>query len=135
MLIFDINWFAILICMILNMGIGAVWYGPLFGKQWMEELGLSEDDLKSGNPAKDYGFAFLNSFLMAFVMANVLTWATVSNIGTGVFVGLLMWLGFTGFSFGVNHAFENRSIKIWLINSGMYLVGLLVMGAVLVAWS
>ena len=134
MLHFDVNWWAILVCIFLNMAIGALWYGPLFGKQWMAELGFTDDDIASGNPGKAYAMAFLNSFLMAFVMANVLSWATVSHVGNGVFVGLVMWLGFTGFSFGVNHAFENRSTKVWLINSGMYLIGLLVMGAVLTVW-
>lgn len=134
MLHFDVNWLAILVSMFLNMVIGALWYGPLFGKQWMQELGFTEEDIAAGNPAKAYVLAIINSFFMAFIMANVLSWATVSSVGNGLLLGLLMWVGFTGFSFGVNHAFENRSNKVWLINSGMYLAGLLMMGAILTLW-
>jgi hypothetical protein len=45
-----------------------------------------------------------------------------------------MWLGFNGFSFAANHAFEGRSLKLWAVNSCIYLVGLMVMGAILGLW-
>jgi hypothetical protein len=71
---------------------------------------------------------------MAFFLANVLSWTGVSGLGAGIIVGLFMWLGFNGFSFAANHAFEGRSLKLWAVNAGIYLVGLLVMGAILGAW-
>ena len=134
MLSFEVNWIAIIVLMIVNMGIGAVWYGPLFGKPWMEATGIKMEDIEGKNMMPSYGVAILNSFFMAFMMANVLIWASVDSLGGGLLTGLLMWMGFTGFSFGVNHAFELRSLYLWVINSGMYLVGLLIMGAVLAIW-
>ncbi|MGA0285373.1 MAG: DUF1761 domain-containing protein, partial [Saprospiraceae bacterium] len=29
--------------------IGAMYYGPLFGKPWMKSIGFAEDDLKKAN--------------------------------------------------------------------------------------
>jgi hypothetical protein len=100
----------------------------------MEELGLTQEDIESGNMVKDYGIAIFNSFLMAFILANVIAWSGASGIGGGLLVGFLMWLGFTGFTFGVNHAFEDRSFRLWFINSGTFLMGLLVMGVILAVW-
>lgn len=134
MLTFDVNWIAIVVLVFVNMGIGAVWYGPLFGKPWMEGTGIKMEDIEGKNMMPPYVVAIVNSFFMAFIMANVIAWTGIVTVGGGLFLALLMWLGFTGFSFGVNHAFEMRSFQLWYINSGMYLVGLLIMGAVLAVW-
>ena len=68
------------------------------------------------------------------VLANVIAWADVTGIAGGLLLGLVMWIGFTGFTFAVNHAFEGRSIAHWAINACTYLVGLLIMGAILAVW-
>jgi hypothetical protein len=72
MLTFDLNWLAVLVAIVANMIVGALWYGPLFGKQWMKEEGLTMGDIEGGNMAGPYGVAVLNSFLMAFILANVM---------------------------------------------------------------
>ncbi|MBT3253470.1 MAG: DUF1761 domain-containing protein [Candidatus Marinimicrobia bacterium] len=134
MLTFDVNWIAIAVLVIANMALGAIWYGPLFGKPWMEATGIKMDDMEGKNMMPPYAVAIMNSFFMAFFMANVIAWTSTASLGGGLLLGLFMWLGFTGLSFGVNHAFEMRSLHLWFINSGMYLIGLLIMGAVLAIW-
>ena len=42
---FDINWIAVLIGAVVNMMIGAMWYGPLFGERWMEENGFTMEKI------------------------------------------------------------------------------------------
>ena len=134
MLTFNVNWLAILVCAFVNMAIGAVWYGPLFGKPWMEALGIKPEEASSSEMGKAYAVAVLNSLLMAFILANVITLTSTMGFGGGVLLGLMMWVGFTGFTFGVNHAFEGRSLQLWAINAGLFLVSLLVMGAILGVW-
>jgi hypothetical protein len=134
MLTFDVNWIAIAVLVIANMALGAIWYGPLFGKPWMEATGIKMDDMEGKNMMPPYAVAIMKSFFMAFFMAHVIAWTGAERLGGGLLLGLFMWLGFTGLSFGVNHAFEMRSLHLWFINSGMYLIGLLIMGAVLAIW-
>lgn len=43
----NINIWAVLACAIISMPIGAIWYGPLFGKKWMEIVGMKEEDVKA----------------------------------------------------------------------------------------
>ncbi len=50
-----INHFAVITAAVSMFVLGGLWYGPLFGKQWMSANGFSEDDLKNGNPGKQYG--------------------------------------------------------------------------------
>lgn len=44
-----INWIPIIVGALVPMVVGAIYYGPLFGKSWMESLGFTEDDLKKAN--------------------------------------------------------------------------------------
>ncbi len=133
MLTFDVNWLAIVVCIVANMVIGAVWYG-VFAKPWMAGIGKTREDIEQNQSWQPYAIATLNSFLMAFMLANVLSWSGITGLVDGLVVGLYLWFGFTGFTFAANHAFEGRSLNLWSINSGTYLVGLLVMGAILGAW-
>ena len=134
MLMLNVNWLAVIVCAILNMIVGSLWYRPLFGKRWMKEMGYTQKDIQSGPMWPSYLVAILNSLCMAFVLANVVAWAGATGIGAGLLLGLVVWVGFTGFTFAANHAFEGRTIQHWAINSGTYLVSLMLMGAILAVW-
>lgn len=133
MLTFNVNWLAVFVSAVANMIIGAAWYGIL-AEPWLEGIGKTREWANDNQRPSDYIIALVNSFLMAFFLANVIFWAGVSGLGGGLMMGLFMWLGFNRFPFAANHAFESRSTKLWAVNSGIYLVGLLVMGAILGGW-
>lgn len=128
-----LNWFAAIVSAVANMIVGAVWYGVL-ANPWLEGIGKTREWANENQRPTDYIIAFANSLLMAFFLANVMSWADVSGFGAGIVMGFFMWLGFNGLSFATNHAFEGRSLKLWLVNSCIYLVGLMVMGAILGLW-
>jgi hypothetical protein len=133
MLSFSVNWLAIIVSAVANMVIGAIWYG-VFAEPWLEGIGKTRKWANENQRPTDYAIAFLNSLLMAFFLANVMAWADVSGFISGLLMGLFMWVGFTGFAFAANHAFEGRSFKLWGVNAGIYLVGLMVMGIILGLW-
>ena len=41
-----LNWWAILVATAAAFALGALWYGPLFGKAWVAALGKSEDEIQ-----------------------------------------------------------------------------------------
>jgi len=133
MVTFNVNGLAVVVSAVANMIVGAVWYSA-WAEPWLEGIGKTREWAEENQRPSDYAIAALNSLLMAFFLANVMTWAGVSGFLPGLVLGLFMWLGFTGFSFAANHAFEGRSTLVWFINSGIYLVGLLVMGVILGVW-
>lgn len=130
MLTFNLNWFAVLLSAVVNMAIGAAWYGIL-AEPWLEGIGKTRKWAEENQRPTDYAIALVNSLLMAFFLANVLVWTGAIGLVDGLMTGLFIWLGFNGFSFAANHAFEGRSTKLWAVNTGVYLVGLLVMGVIL----
>lgn len=56
----------ILVAALIPMAVGALWYGPLFGKKWQETLGFSDEYLRQGNMAVIYGVALLLAALLSF---------------------------------------------------------------------
>jgi hypothetical protein len=133
MISFAVNWLAVVVSVVANMVIGAVWYG-VFANPWLAGIGKTREDVEAQNDWRPYAVAVLNSFLMALLLSNVLGWTGTTGLVAGALMGLTMWVGFTGFAFAANHAFEGRSFQLWWINSGTYLVGLVVMGAILGVW-
>src|ERR1041385_7879289 len=96
----SINYWAILVAGIANMVVGALWYGPIFGKTWMKLMGLNKDDMgkmkMSANAA--YIGGFVTSLIMAFVLAHdAFAWSNFMGGGTFSFalqLAFWIWLGY-----------------------------------------
>jgi hypothetical protein len=73
--------------------------------------------------------------LMAFVLAQLCTWRNASTAARGASLGVLMWIGFVAPTIYTNYIYEMRSNTLFLINVGYVLVGFILMGAILGAWS
>lgn len=43
-IIANVDWAAVVVGAVVAFGVGWLWYGPLFGKQWMAGVGMSADD-------------------------------------------------------------------------------------------
>ena len=112
----EISWLGVSAAAVSAFMLGGLWYGPLFGRRWMALVGLSEEDAKSGNPAKIFGGALLLSFVAAFVFAMFLgpepgvQFATSAGFAAG-----LCWVAAT---FGINYLFARRPFALWLIDGG-----------------
>ncbi|MDA1028382.1 MAG: DUF1761 domain-containing protein [Bacteroidetes bacterium] len=134
-----VNYLAILVAGLIPMILGSIWYGPLFGKKWMELEGKTEEELKAGfNPLKSYGVTFLFALLMAYVQLHVLDAFFFKNGLTGAMAGVQggfwIWLGFVVTIGWQQVAFSGQNIVLWLINSLYNLTALIAMGAVLSVW-
>lgn len=132
----DVNYWAVLLCGVLAMGLGAFWYSPfLFGKIWMESLDKSEEELKKDfNPVRTYGLAFLGHLIMAYALARVMTYTDASTVAQGIRIAFLCWIGFTAATMFINSLFEGKKIERLGVDAGYHLIVLLVYGAVLGAW-
>ena len=69
----EVNWLAVVAAAVASFVVGGLWYSPqLFGKVWQREAGMSDEQLKSGNPARIFGGAFVLSLVSAVVFAMFL---------------------------------------------------------------
>lgn len=128
-----INYLAVLVAALSTFLIGGLWYSPvLFGKVWQQDVGLSDEDLKNGNPAKIFGGAFVLGLIMSFNLAAFL--GTESNLMWGISAGFLAGAGWIATAMGVTYLFERRSLRFFLINAGYHVISFVVMGAIIGVW-
>ena len=61
----QLNWLAVILSGLIPMVVGAIWYGPLFGKMWQREAGISDETIKGANMSIIYGVSTLFAILFA----------------------------------------------------------------------
>ena len=136
----DINYLAVLVAGVINMVLGALWYGPLFGKSWMAMMGYTPESMaaKKKGMGVRYLVTFIGSLIIAYVLDHGLIFGNAYLKMSGVSAGLMgafwYWLGFLAVPMLGCVLWEGKSIKFYAINAGYYLVSLLCMGALLSAW-
>ncbi len=126
-----LNWLAVIVAALAGFAIGGVWYGPLFGKVWMQESGMTEEKMKSSNMVRTYGGTLVLNLIAAFSLAMFIG---KGDLNFGLFAGFMTGFTFVSMALGVTYLFEHRTLKLWLVNAGYQTVIFTVMGAILGAW-
>jgi len=129
----EINWIAVVVATVAAFLLGGVWYSKkLFGNRWMQEIGLTEDSIHKTHTKRTFITTFVLQFIAATALAVFLgsenTWMT--GMRSGALIGLL-WIAT---AYGVTYLFEQRSMRIFLINAGYYVVLFAIMGGILGGW-
>ena len=131
------NHLALLVSAVILWLLGAVWYSPvLFAKPWMALLGITPDKTKQKNAAMMVGMisSFVLDLVLSLVLAHIVYWSGAATYGWGVFIGFLIWLGFFAAPSLPQGIYEGRPFKLFAINQGYWLVGLMIVGALLAVW-
>ncbi len=130
----EVNYLSILVAGLVAWGLGAIWYGPLFGKTWQKHVGMSDEDLKGANMPLIFGTSFVLMCVMMFGMVPALLMGHENiSIPHGAFHGALFGVFFAATSMGINYLYQRRSITLWLID-GIYQILLLAAGGAIIAW-
>ena len=133
-----INYLAVLGAALASMALGALWYGPLFGKEWAKLAGVSLSGPKP-KMGKSYALMFVGALLMSYVLAHSLVFASAylgaSGPSAGIMVGVWNWLGFIAPVTLSSVLWEGKLWKLWFLNNGYYLILLAGMGIILSVWT
>lgn len=141
-----INYLAVFVAALSSIVVGSVWYGPLFGKDWMKITGMTPEKIAAfkkdpkamASMQKSYALQFLGSLVMAYVLAHALVFASAytktSGLSAGLMAGFWNWLGFVAPVTMAGVLWESKSWKQWCLTNGNMLVTLLVMGSILSLW-
>lgn len=129
-----VNYWAVIVAAISSMVLGYVWYGPLFAKAWMKEIGKTEAEIRKNAKPSMYGFTFVGALVTAYVLAHFVYYAGATTAANGALTGFWAWLGFVATSMLSIKIFENRSWNLYAINTGYYLVMFIIMGIILAVW-
>ena len=129
----DITWAAVIVAAIINMAVGAIWYSKsLYGKEWAKLTGRKLEDMSGGGSG--YGVAAVGALIQSWILAHFVFYAGSTTFWRGLVTGFWLWVGFVAVVAAVNIVFEGRSWMLWKINSGYFLVVLLINGGLLAAW-
>ena len=135
-----VNYIAVLACVVVAMVLGYIWYGPLFGKEWMRLMGINRDSMSGGdkNMGMLYGIQAVGALVMAFVMSHALIFAAAylheSGISAGLQTGFWNWAGFVApVTIGMV-LWEGKPWKLWMIIAGYWLLTMCTMGVILALW-
>ncbi|MDB5350222.1 MAG: hypothetical protein JWN86_1469 [Planctomycetota bacterium] len=123
-----INIWAVLAAILASGALGALWYSPvLFLRPWVRAAGRE--------PKQDpmvYAVTLVSAVLAAVGFAVWL--GPHPSLGSALSHGLLAGICFAASSLGLNYAFANRGLVLWLIDGGFHVARFVLIGLVLGLW-
>ncbi len=138
----EINYWAVVVSAIASMVVGSIWYGPLFGKKYMQLMGFNslspeqQAEMKKGM-AMTYVWQFVASLVMFYVLAHIMglsqNFYHYSAVQTGLTTAFWTWLGFV-VPLKLGDALWGGKMALFWLGVGNMLITLLVGGAIIGAW-
>ncbi|MES2341789.1 MAG: DUF1761 domain-containing protein [Pseudomonadota bacterium] len=127
----NINWIAVLICVVLLEGLGFLWYGPLLGEAWSaayrDSIGRDPD---MTNIAVTQSLGVVNTLILVIGLAWVFARMGINSLA-GIGAAVAVWFFFNFTTMAVEYIYMGLLPNLVLINMGYQLVSYLVAGAVL----
>lgn len=127
-----INYLAVLVTTVLGFLIGGLWYGPLFGKIWMREIGLTEDTIKKSSMIRIFGLTILLNIVIALNLSAFL--GPKPDMMFGLLAGLAVGIGWVAASLGIIYLFSRKSLTLYLVDAFYQVVIYALMGLIIGAW-
>lgn len=117
-----------------SFAVGALWYGPVFGKTWMKLMNFTPESMRAMamTPARAMTLGFISQLVFAFVLAQFVG-AVAAGVSGAMVLAVWIWIGFYATTTLGGYLWEGKSFKLVAFNMAYQLVGLLVAAAVIAA--
>lgn len=134
----NVNYLAVFAAAVASMVVGSIWYGPLFGKKFMVEIGMDKwtPERQAAEKKKmgmTYALQFVASLVMFYVLAGLIVGFAQTTALKGAMTGFIMWLGFV-VPVKLGDAIWGGKMSLFWLGAGNMLVTLLVAGAIIGVW-
>jgi len=143
----DVNYIAVVVAGLIPSILGAIYYGPLFEKQWLNSLGKTKEEMVPSNMGLTYGLALLMAMIASYSLKIF-----IEFLHRGVENGALTFANFHSFKHGAFHGFfialtlvvpiivsmslfQKRSGSNIILNVVFWLLCFTLMGGILDAWN
>lgn len=128
-----INWLAVVVVAMVYFLIHFFWYFPFaFGNMWLKLVG-KESEPKS-KIVKETIMMIPISFVTVLMIEVIMDLTGMNDIGSVLIISILLWVGFVA-TIGINqNNFNDRGVKLFLIEYGFYLIGFIIAGLILAVW-
>jgi hypothetical protein len=129
------NYLAITLAAVACFLFEAAWYS-YFIQPWLDGIGRTSAWLMASgvNPALQYATALISAAILATAISCVTQLTGPQTALRGIRVAVLLWVGCVLTTWATEYAFEVRTYKLFAINTGFWLIGMVVMGAIVGAW-
>jgi hypothetical protein len=128
-----INWPAVVVAALSAFAVGGLWYNPkVFGNAWMVDSKLTQEEIKTANMTKTFGFTALFALISSANLAAFLATPT-TDTSWGATAGFLAGIWTFG-AIATHSLFEMKGWRYIFINGLYSMVSLTLMGAILGAW-
>ncbi len=129
----DVNWLSVIVSALAAFAVGSLWYSPLMvGKRWQKEVGLSDESMKNANMGMIFGGAFVLNVIGAIALELLI--GPESTAFKGLHAGLFVAVFWIATSYGITYLFTRKTLTLFLIDAGYYIIFYSVMGLILGAW-
>lgn len=129
----QIHWLSVLVSALVAFAIGGLWYSAvLFGKAWQKLIHLSDEEIGRANMPMIFGMTFLLNVVAALFLDLFI--GRDSSLAEGLLSGLVISLVWIATSFAINYLFARKSVKLFFIDAGYFVVFFTLMGGILGAW-
>jgi len=130
-----LNYLAIAVAAVACFLFEAAWYS-YFLQDWLDGIGRTMASLMATgvNPALQYSTALLSAAVIATAISCVTQLTGPQTAIRGMRVAALLWLGCVLTTWGTEYVFEVRTYKLFAINTGFWIIGMVIMGAIVGAW-
>ena len=144
----EINYLAVLVAAIVPSIMGAIYYGPLFEKQWLSSLGKTKEEMIPNNMPITYGLALLMAVLVSMSIkfttelvhkdvnsAGEIYFGSFHTFGHGALHGAMLCISFVVPIIVSLSLFQKASGKNIILNIVFWTVCFAIMGGILDAWN
>lgn len=128
------NYLPVIVAGVAAFAFGWLWHGPLFGKVWMQLMGITMPETMTPEMKKKMVRSIVLGLIGQIVSAAVLV-CIVNQIGTSGVINILgiavsLWLGFVVTTLANGPLWENKSVKLFLFNCAYHLGAVIIMAVV-----
>lgn len=119
---------------------GFLWYGPLFGKQWMAMMKFTPEEIEKGKAMGLSGmkkqmfislvFALITTYILSYLVPALLPVSFSDFLKTV----LVIWLGFIGPVHINTYLWEGKSFKLVLFNSVYSILSFSIVSYIIYYW-
>lgn len=129
------NWWAILVATAACFFFEAIWYS-IFLQQWLAGTGRTLEWLKNTGVSEyfPYAVAVVGTAVMATAISCVTQLTGPQTALRGIRAGAWLWFGFVATTWAIEYAYEVRPLSLLGINAGFWLLGMVLMGAIVGGW-
>jgi len=131
------NFLAIVVAGAAYFAFGYIWFSLLFNKARTAEL--EKAGIKISMPAGNQmlskmALSFIGNVIGATAIAYVFHHFGVVTLDRALKVGIIIGIGFVASTLAIIYPWEGKSMKLYIIDTGHYLLGLLICSFILAVW-